>query len=212
MLSTVVLTLAAATFASAETKYLVVKSDNTQLNDNTLGFPHSGAGINYAFMGNGTVTTPLDYNETDGSLTQPFAGVYKQYLTALGDFVALSVGGPNGDDFTFDSDDTLLLNGTSDGFYACMNTGDPYDYSTSSYELMYYSSDAPSSCISVKLVNDDSFSGNSASSSASTLSTSTTSASSAEPSSVFPSNGAGANAVNAAGAGAAVLGLVAALL
>lgn len=209
MLSTFALTLAAASLVAADKKYLFIKSEQSDLDGNSLGFMHEGAGINYAFLGTASSTTALDYDESTGELTQPLSGDNVQYLAAS-QYVALTVTGPNGE-FTFDDDNTLLFNGTADGFYACKNTGDPYNYSTQSYELMYYASDAPSDCVAVTLVNKPS---GGSSSTTTTLTSSTlpssTSSAPAEPSTYTPTDD-GANVPQVA-AGAAALGLLAALL
>lgn len=185
-----ILLAASAALACAEDVYLVVKSDNTEINGDTLGFPHEGAGINYVFLGSSSQSEALTYDSEYKELTYSSGTIYPYVFGISGNFVAVSVMGANGE-YTFDGN-TLAVNGTTDAFYACKNTGDPYDYSTESYELMYYKEDAPSDCIALTLEKED---GSSSSSSASasaapsstSLSTSTTSSSSSSTSSAAPS-------------------------
>lgn len=151
MLSKIILTTLAATVVSSETvaKYLVVKSDNTEINDNTLGFPHEGAGINYAFLGTSAESQPLDYDADTKSLSSNLGSLVQRFSVEEGP-VELTVVGSN-DQITFNDDNVLLVNGTSDNFYACKNIGDPYNYSASSYALMYLKSDIPDGCIGLTL-------------------------------------------------------------
>ena len=143
---------AAASLAQAEVVHLRVKSDNSEINGNSLGFPHSGAGINYAFMGTGGQTEALDYDESEGTIQSPDAGSFPQVLGVSGHFVDLGVLDPNGK-WSFEGN-TLQFNGTADNFYACKNTGDPYNYSSRSYQLVHYKADAPEGCLSLTLVKD----------------------------------------------------------
>lgn len=161
MLSKTALLLAAsATFATAATENVVltVKSDNQEVNGNTLSFLHSGAGFNYVFLGTGGESDPLQYDTDAKTLTQPITvnggesipltfGEYEHY-------VAVSVA--NSDwEITFENDNTLAVNGSTSGFFACKDTNDPYNYSKMSYELMWYKENAPESCIDVTLVKHD---------------------------------------------------------
>lgn len=146
------LTLAASSaVASADSVYLVAKSNSTEVNGNGVGFAHEGAGINYGFLGTGKGST-LSYSAADKQLTLD-TGV-EQFFRVSGGFVAASVEGPDAA-ITFDSNDYLLVNGSSSYFYACKNTNDPYKYSASSYEVMYYPENAPSGCLSLTLQKKD---------------------------------------------------------
>jgi hypothetical protein len=145
------LVAASAALVSAEDVYLVVKSDNSEINGNTLGFPHSGAGLNYAYLGTSAQSQVLDYDADKKLLVSTEAGI-PQSFTA-GKYVGLTVN-ENNDQFTFDDKNTLLVNGSPDNFYACKNTGDPYNYSERSYELMYYTADAPEGCIGLTLAKE----------------------------------------------------------
>ncbi|TID15764.1 hypothetical protein CANINC_004293 [Pichia inconspicua] len=158
MLSKTALLLAAsATFATASTEdvILTVKSDNQEVNGNNLSFLHEGAGINYAFLGTGSNPEPLEYDSEAKTLTQDIEIAGGQHIPLVfgeyNSYVAVSVSNSLWE-ITFDKDDTLAVNGTTSGFYACKNTNDPYNYSKMSYELMYYTENAPEACIDVTLV------------------------------------------------------------
>lgn len=202
MISTIALTLAAASLAAAEQVTLYIASDNDSVNGNSIGFSHAGAGIDYGFLGTADSSVSLDYDESAGSLSQPFVSGSVQSFSVDNKYVALTVAGSNSK-FSFNSENTLLVDGSDKGFYACKNTGDPYNMSTNSYELMFYKSDAPSDCIEVTVVSKTS----------GTPAEKPVSSSSAAPSatpSVFE-DAAMANMPQAA-AGAAALGLIAALI
>ncbi|AWU75904.1 hypothetical protein CAS74_004622 [Pichia kudriavzevii] len=147
-----IIVAAAASLVQAEEVHLRVKSDNSEINGNSLGFPHSGAGINYAFLGTSGQTQALDYDESEGTLKGSETGSFPQVLGVSGHFVDLGVLDPNGK-WSFEGN-TLQFNGTADNFYACKNTGDPYNYSSRSYQLVHYKADAPEGCLSLTLVKD----------------------------------------------------------
>ncbi len=155
-----------AACAAAENITLTVLSDNSEVKGMAVSNTHEGAGLNYLFLG-GTDGPTYNYDADKKAISQPFTGSYVQYLTAMEHFMAMSVS-TSVDVYTFDGN-LLALNGSTKNFYACKNTGDPYEYSASSYEVMYYASDAPSSCLSIQLSKAGS-SGNSSSSSDATAS------------------------------------------
>lgn len=155
-----------AACAAAEDITLTVLSDNSEVKGMAVSNTHEGAGLNYLFIG-GTDGPTYNYDADKKAISQPFTGSYDQYLTAMEHFMAMSVS-TSVDVYTFDGN-LLALNGSTKNFYACKNTGDPYEYSASSYEVMYYASDAPSSCLSIQLSKAGS-SGNSSSSSDATAS------------------------------------------
>jgi hypothetical protein len=200
------ITASAALAQATENIVLSVKSDNTEVNGNSLGFLHEGAGISYAFLTTSGPTDTMVYDETAKTISDPNAGFsFPIAFGVSGNYVQIAVLEP-GVEFSFNGD-TLLANGTANVFYACKDTNDPYNYSSNShhgYELMYYSSNAPSACIPVNLVK----SAAPASSSVVPTSSSTTHASSSSIS-TFP--GAGAN-MAPAGAFAAIAGVAAALI
>jgi hypothetical protein len=197
------LVAASAALVSAEDVYLVVKSDNSEINGNTLGFPHSGAGLNYAFLGTSAQSQVLDYDADKKLLVSTETGIPQSFT--VGKYAGLTVN-QNNDQFTFDDKNTLLVNGSPDNFYACKNTGDPYNYSERSYELMYYTADAPEGCIGLTLVKQ----GDAPSTTESTTATPEPTSSSEPITSVYT----GAAAANYAPAGAFALmaGAAAALI
>lgn len=146
---TLLATATAAAAANAQTVNLVVKSGSKEIDGNTIGFKHEGAGMDYAFLGTSAQSQLLDYDATSKSLTY---NAQYPYSFNVDKYVSLTVGGSNSE-ITFNSENTLLVNGTSSGFYACKNTNDPYQYSKYSYELMYYKTEAPLDCIALNLAN-----------------------------------------------------------
>ncbi|QOU18323.1 hypothetical protein BRETT_000045 [Brettanomyces bruxellensis] len=140
-----------AACAAAEDITLTVLSDNSEVKGMAVSNTHEGAGLNYLFIG------------------AIYRKLYVQYLTAMEHFMAMSVS-TSVDVYTFDGN-LLALNGSTKNFYACKNTGDPYEYSASSYEVMYYASDAPSSCLSIQLSKAGSSANSSSSSDATASST-----------------------------------------
>lgn len=154
MLRLATLALAASvSVATADQRLMYIKSSNPDVDGRSLTFIHEGAGINYGFASQSTDTTELTYDAEQGYLTEPMPGdaEYTMYFTMLENYVAMAITGSSGV-ISFDGE-TLLFNGTSDGFYACMNTGDPYRYSQTSYELMYYKNkNYPAACIPVTVV------------------------------------------------------------
>lgn len=162
---------AAISSITAGTVNLIVNSENAEIDGNTLGFSHEGAGINYAFLGTAETSQLLEYDEAAKTFTQPGSTI-PQTLGLTGNFVSLSVVSSSAE-FTCDGD-TLQLNGTSNNFYACKNVSDPYNYSQSQYALMYFADSVPENCLALTLVNNTS-----TSSSNSTLSSTQVSAPSA---------------------------------
>ena len=157
-----------AACAAAEDITLTVLSDNSEVKGMAVSNTHEGAGLNYLFIG-GTDGPTYTYDADKKAISQPFTGSYVQYLTAMEHFMAMSVS-TSVDVYTFDGN-LLALNGSTKNFYACKNTGDPYEYSASSYEVMYYASDAPSSCLSIQLSKAGSSANSSSSSDATASST-----------------------------------------
>lgn len=166
---------ASAVAASAEDIYLIAKSNNTEISNKGVGFIHEGAGINYGFLGAEGQGATLSYNETEKQIILD-TGVLQFFRVSSG-YVAVSVEGPDSE-ITFDNNDFLLVNGSSKHFFGCKNTNDPYQYSVSSYEVMYYPEDAPSGCLPLTLQKQ--------ASSSSSSSSSSPSSSSAPPSSSAP--------------------------
>lgn len=217
LFKTLSLIASAALATAVQDIYLVVKSDNTEINGNTLGFLHSGAGINYAFLGTAAKSDVLEYDESTKALLYYDGGIsFGQAFDVSGGYVRVSVEGQDSD-ITFNGN-TLAVNGTTDAFYACKNTGDPYDYSAKSYELMYYTENVPSGCISLTLEKTEASVSSTVSSLSLGTSSSTTSASSSSSSSASPSPSVSDTFEGAAaqfapvGAFAAVFGAAVALL
>lgn len=173
LLKNVLAISATAAIATGEDVYLYVKSSNSEINGNSLSSLHEGAGINYFFLGTASASA-LTYDSDMKTIYSSYAGL-TQYFTVYEGFTGLTVIGPNAE-LTFDDNNTLLINGTSDSLYACKNTNDPYRYSEREYGLMHYSADAPSECIALSIVNGDAVSSSSAAPSGSASATTTTAA------------------------------------
>lgn len=205
------LVAASAVLAVAEDVTLFIKSDNSEVNGNSISFYHEGAGISYGFLGTSAESITLSYDESTGSLLDTNSGfTFPIPFGVSNNFVQVSVLEP-GATFSFDGN-TLLANGTGDVFYACKNVNDPYRYSEKSYALMYYPSDAPTDCIPVNIVNRPGAASSALvfySSSSTTLESSSATPSSTGTISSF--TGAGAN-IAPAGAFAAIAGIAAALI
>ncbi|OWB57975.1 hypothetical protein B5S28_g3961 [[Candida] boidinii] len=139
--------LAADSFNGEEIT-LTVSSESDEINGKGLTSIHEGAGINYVFLADGN--TELYYDADKKVVYQPFLESSYQFLAAIGSYFALTVTS-SGNEFTFDDEGVLYLNGSSSGFYACKDTKDPYNYSQKTYELMYYPEDAPESCLALTL-------------------------------------------------------------
>ncbi|GME82534.1 unnamed protein product [Ambrosiozyma monospora] len=149
-----------------ETVQLFVKSDNSALSDKGLNAPHEGAGINYFFANTGNGAS-LDLNYDGSSLTVPLTvngdETVNQYFS-VADGIASLAPEDKVTGFTFAEDGTLEYNGSADGFEACKNVNDPYQYSTTSYAIVYGSSSG-SDCVPIKLYKKGGSSSSSASSS-----------------------------------------------
>ncbi|GME67492.1 unnamed protein product [Ambrosiozyma monospora] len=142
--------------SSLENIALYVESDNTEINGNGLSTLHSGAGIDYFFLG--TSAESLIFDSSKAQIYKTFAGQYEQYFdAATSNYVQMTVSEAHIADIQFTKVDGgkqyLNLNSSPDGFYACKNVNDPYNYSASSYELMYYADGSVDndSCVAVKV-------------------------------------------------------------
>jgi hypothetical protein len=151
-----VLLAASAALAAAENVYLRVVSDHNEVNGNTVGFSHEGAGIDYAFLGTSPQSQVLDYDAEAHRLYNHEPGLpAPQNFEVDGEYVSVSVQ-ETYSNIMFDNLNSLLVNGSADGFYACKDTNDPYNYSNDQYELMWYPPHipAPSTCLDLTLVRD----------------------------------------------------------
>ncbi|GME82442.1 unnamed protein product [Ambrosiozyma monospora] len=149
-LSTSVLLLLITKTLADETIQLVIKSDNSDLSGKGISSIHEGAGINYMFAGNGA----MDLTYASTSITTTDIG-YPQYFNVDDDggVISMSVASQSSG-FTFSDDGTLQYNGSDEGFQACKNINDPYNYSSSSYAICYKEQDGD--CVDIKLVKKDS--------------------------------------------------------
>lgn len=147
MLSKQLIVASLAASAVAETLSLYTSSKNSDVDQKTFRFLHEGAGTNYVFLVSGEPTV-LNYDESTASLSLDSSS-FPQILNVdeQTGFVSIIPQTPT-NKYTFE-DSVLAVDGKTDVFYACKNTNDPYNYSETGYELMYYTSDAPSGCIAV---------------------------------------------------------------
>ncbi|KAK9478781.1 hypothetical protein V1514DRAFT_330363 [Lipomyces japonicus] len=171
--------LATAALAASTVK-LTAKSDSSEVNGKGLYYIHEGAAINYVFLGDGAAD--LVYYSENGTFYAPDSQ-YPFALGIVGSIVQVGVAGTT--EFTISSG-KLAVNGSTAGFYAAKNTNDPYDYSASAYEVLYYSdkSAAPSDAIAITVVvSEDAAVSSSVVASATLTAASSTSASSSASSS-----------------------------
>ncbi|KAH3661632.1 hypothetical protein OGAPHI_006482 [Ogataea philodendri] len=164
---------ATAAIAMADQVSLWTKSSNADVDGKALSALHEGAGFSYVFLADSDSTLNFSYDATNKTLSSDQFGQYPATFGVVSSYVSVGViSDPV--TFTFTNDGTLQANGSSNGFYACKNTNDPYNWSQSSWELMFYSDGAAASgCESVTITKGKGSSGGS-SSSAVTVSSATT--------------------------------------
>ncbi|KAJ8101962.1 hypothetical protein POJ06DRAFT_266573 [Lipomyces tetrasporus] len=124
--------------ALAATKYIYfkVKSDNATIDGSLLNSMHEGAAI--------------DHRSLSSLRVLKRHNLRPQHLPALpilpSDRDNLVVVSPEDQDvhlFTIDSNNYLAVNGSTAGFYAATNMGDPYNYSATQYQAVYYTDSSP---------------------------------------------------------------------
>lgn len=153
---------ALAAAVSAETINLVTVSDNHVVTGQYLSSIHEGAGFNY-FLLSTVAGDSLTYS--DKAITEP-QGDYTANLGVMGDYLAIgpavtpsSATFPDGEYLTLDS-------GVK--FWACLNTSDPYQYSSSNYIVLTGSTAPFDSCVAVSLRKETAGSASSSAAAAST--------------------------------------------
>ncbi|ESW97551.1 hypothetical protein KL918_002924 [Ogataea parapolymorpha] len=115
---------------------------------------HEGAALDYLFLTDGS-SYSWNYDAATKKLIAPQAQYNFPITLGGAPYVAWGAT-PGYESFTFANDGTLQVNGSSNGFYACKNTNDPYRYSSTAYELMYYKNSKnvpPNSCTAIALKN-----------------------------------------------------------
>ncbi|KAK9384643.1 hypothetical protein V1515DRAFT_526586, partial [Lipomyces mesembrius] len=149
-------TFASSALAATESVYLKVKSDNATIDGQGLSSIHEGAAINYVFLGSGG-SEELVYESSNNTIYDPyiFPG-YPFYLQIWGNIVVIAVG-ETVTQFKIDSSNYLTVNGSESGFYAVMNTNDPYNYSAYAYEALYFADgqDVPKGAIPFRIYVED---------------------------------------------------------
>ncbi|KAK9482511.1 hypothetical protein V1527DRAFT_392339, partial [Lipomyces starkeyi] len=148
----IIATFVSSALAATKSVYLTVKSDNPTIDGQGLSSIHEGAAINYVFLGSGG-SEELVYESSNSTIYDPyiFPG-YPFYLQIWGNIVIIGVG-ETVTQFKIDSSNYLTVNGSESGFYAVMNTNDPYNYSAYSYEALYYADgqDVPTGAIPFRI-------------------------------------------------------------
>lgn len=125
---------------------LVVESSDSSIDGKHISPMHEGAGINYAVLGDDGVT--FIYNSTSKELLQD-VGRYQYPFSVQDSVVWFSVVGAQEVDF---QSSYLSYNGTVDGFAACKNINDPYNYSKENYILSnFVGGETPEDCVPLKL-------------------------------------------------------------
>ncbi|KAK9350100.1 hypothetical protein V1505DRAFT_378047 [Lipomyces doorenjongii] len=172
-------TFVSSALAATESVYLKVKSDNPTIDGQGLSSIHEGAAINYVFLGSGS--EELVYDSSNSTIYDPyiFPG-YPFYLQIWGNIVIIGVG-ETITEFEIDSSNYLTVNGSESGFYAVMDTNDPYNYSAYAYEALYYpdGQDVPEGAIPFSIYVEDA---TSTTSSVATTTSSVATTTSAKPS------------------------------
>lgn len=127
-----------------------------------LGFPgtgvvnyHEGAGITYPFL-TGTDAPVNIINSCSHMLYQPFDATHYLYWNmGSSGLVQISVLAPQGEYALLqDAQGTILtVNGDANGWTACKNTGDPYNISSTLYQLQYHNATValPESCRRIRI-------------------------------------------------------------
>ncbi|ODV96555.1 hypothetical protein PACTADRAFT_1144 [Pachysolen tannophilus NRRL Y-2460] len=118
-------------------------SNNSAVNGLGLSSVHEGAGINYFFLGQGS--EKLTY---DGVSTIYVEDSLHQTFQVDSSILELSVT-TTYNHWTFDNNNYLALNGSTDGFYACKNFNDPYSYSSNEYGVL--TEKVNSDCLPIKI-------------------------------------------------------------
>lgn len=128
---------------------LTVESDNKEINGKGLSSLHEGAGLNYFFLGEGS--QDLKYDSSSQKLYFDISDEITYSFSVYSDFAIIGVLEPYKVEF---NDNYLKVNGTTEGFFACKNVNDPYQYSKDSYALMnFLGKEAPEGCILLKVKN-----------------------------------------------------------
>ncbi|KAK9357729.1 hypothetical protein V1504DRAFT_463507 [Lipomyces starkeyi] len=152
----IIATFASSALAATKSVYLTVKSDNPTIDGQGLSSIHEGAAINYVFLGSGG-SEELVYESSNSTIYNPyiFPG-YPFYLQIWGNILVVGVG-ETITQFKIDSSNYLTVNGSESGFYAVMNTNDPYNYSAYAYEALYYADgqDVPTGAIPFRIFVED---------------------------------------------------------
>lgn len=128
---------------------LTVESANQDVNVKGLSSLHEGAGLNFFFIGQDS--QELQYDADKQQLYFDINDQIKYSFSVYSNFATIGVLEPYKVEF---EDNYLKVNGTTDGFYACKNVRDPYNYSKDTYALMnYLGQTAPDGCILLKVKN-----------------------------------------------------------
>lgn len=111
---------------------------STDFNRTGITHYHEGAGIDYLFL-TGNDSPKYIFNKCNRQIYVLLAGSYKQYLSEIDGFVQLTVAGPAGDFALHNVSGAhfLSVDGETDGWQACKNTNDPYNFSKTLYQLTF---------------------------------------------------------------------------
>ncbi|CUM67462.1 uncharacterized protein PRCAT00005158001 [Priceomyces carsonii] len=138
--------LAYTAVAAVTTVTLNAESSDQDVNGKAITSLHEGAGFNYLFLSEHPQKLSLD--DSNDSIFFEAAG-FRWNLTISGSVV--SIGVLQSSWYTSLDDDYIAVNGSTEGFYACKNTNDPYNYSKDSYQVTFPNGEAPSGCKPIKL-------------------------------------------------------------
>lgn len=157
--STLATTAAAATAIQA-TKFTATGGE---LKGNGVYCVHEGAAINYCFAN--PKSSPQDgfkFDQDKGTITyQLDESITTGMQVGAGDTPIVQLAPGTGSDKWSVDGGKLAVNGSSSGFYGCMNVNDPYGYSKDAYAIVYYGDvDATTAdCTEITIEVDDSGNG-----------------------------------------------------
>lgn len=148
--STVASLGAAATAAHA----LKLTATGGQLDNNGVYCIHEGAAINYCFA-NPKSTDPQEfgYDESTGAITQKLNDeiTLSMEVQSAGQYPVVMMGPGDSAEKWSIQDGQLAVNGSTEGFYGCMNINDPYNYSKDAYAIVYFGKDTNTTAQCTKL-------------------------------------------------------------
>ncbi|KAA8914467.1 hypothetical protein TRICI_002910 [Trichomonascus ciferrii] len=171
--STVASIGAAATAAQA----LKLTATGGQLHGNGIYCIHEGAAINYCFANPESSAQEFGYDEASGAITQKLNDeiTLSMEVQTGGQYPVVMMGPGDSTEKWSIQDGQLAVNGSTGGFYGCMNINDPYGYSKDAYAIVYFGKETNTTaqCTELTISADKGGSGNTTTTSSGPVPTST---------------------------------------